>query len=362
MGKRKTSSNAVLYSIVAILLVAVIVCGIITHGFKDWTPCGCFGHKYNADGICERCKAEKPSEEQKEAIAEDNNGNILESDKVYAMPGGMLFSSVRAASTEKSVTVKATVEPADATNKEVNWLVAFANESSAWATNKNVTDYVTITPSEADTLTATVTCKQAFGEQIVITCVSADDSNVSANCTVDYRKTVENVKLRISNFITDSFLTGAVYIEMSNAQTRDVQSEVEYSVGTVGGDEEVVVEYKFHEGIYNQLSGSSICQGHEGSTCTKHLFYNLTNSWQRIGDTIKFDINFVQEALAKFVPANYNTAFNQMRIYLQSYELEAVTFRITCGDWTKELTTAISLSNWKIAVTNIALDTEVLEF
>ncbi len=62
MSKKKTNSNVVLYSILAILLVAVIICGVITQGFQVWTTCGCFGHNYGEDGKCTRCGEEKPAD------------------------------------------------------------------------------------------------------------------------------------------------------------------------------------------------------------------------------------------------------------------------------------------------------------
>lgn len=65
-------------------------------------------------------------------------------------------------------TITATVEPDGANvHDPLSWEVAFKDPSSTWATGKNVSDYVTISVS-SDTLTCTVTCKQAFGEQIVL--------------------------------------------------------------------------------------------------------------------------------------------------------------------------------------------------
>ena len=96
--------------------------------------------------------------------------------------------------TTKSIT--ATVEPVGANEHDpLSWEVAFKDPSATWATGKNVSDYVTISVS-ADTLTCTVTCKQAFGEQIVLN-VSSKTKNASASAHVDYLKRVNDITLTI---------------------------------------------------------------------------------------------------------------------------------------------------------------------
>ncbi len=96
--------------------------------------------------------------------------------------------------TTKSIT--ATVEPVGANEHDpLSWEVAFKDPSATWATGKNVSDYVTISVS-ADTLTCTVTCKQAFGEQIVLN-VSSKTKNASASANVDYLKRVNDITLTI---------------------------------------------------------------------------------------------------------------------------------------------------------------------
>ena len=81
----------------------------------------------------------------------------------------------------------------DAFNKRVKWSVAWKDAESEWATGKTVTDYVTITPSEEGSLTATATCLKDFGEQIIITVASEVDESVNATCTVDYAKKIKSM-------------------------------------------------------------------------------------------------------------------------------------------------------------------------
>ncbi len=96
--------------------------------------------------------------------------------------------------TPVSAMLTATVLPETA-NQAVIWDVLFVNPASAWAKNKTVTDYVTVTPAGENGTSATVTCLAPFGEQIQIECASQDNLDVKAICTVDLLQAVENVSL-----------------------------------------------------------------------------------------------------------------------------------------------------------------------
>lgn len=99
---------------------------------------------------------------------------------------------------ETAYTLTATITPSDATNKKVDWSIAFKNGSSAWASGKTITDYVTVTPSGDGALTAVVECKQAFGEQIAVKVTSRDNTYAQAEVTVDYVKRITASNLKIS--------------------------------------------------------------------------------------------------------------------------------------------------------------------
>ena len=66
---------------------------------------------------------------------------------------------------ETAYQLTATITPEYAEDKTVDWSVAFDNPSSAWATGKTVTNYVTVTPTSDGALTATVSCLQDFGDR-----------------------------------------------------------------------------------------------------------------------------------------------------------------------------------------------------
>ena len=155
----KTSGkNWAIFALVILLALAIFF-GVVTEGFRNWDTNTWFGKK-----------------ETDQSAVIDDEGNEMDSETVYALPRAMVYSpAVRGATPETTVTVKAVIEPADATNQLVDWEIAFVNPSSEWATGKTVTDYVSL---DADnSLTATVTFKEAFGEQICLlyTSDAADD-------------------------------------------------------------------------------------------------------------------------------------------------------------------------------------------
>ncbi len=88
---------------------------------------------------------------------------------------------------ESSVTITATLFPS--LSGSLEWSVEFANPQSAWARNKTVTNYVTVTWTGK--LTCRVDCLQAFGEQIIVKAVLVENSTITASCSADYRQKLE---------------------------------------------------------------------------------------------------------------------------------------------------------------------------
>ena len=106
----------------------------------------------------------------------------------------------------KTLTVE--FNPTIATDKRVTWSIGFANPSSTWASGKDVNDYVTFTPEENNGPSATLECKQAFGEQIIVTVTSMENSAATDTATVDYARRITDFALSIRTGISnwDTFI------------------------------------------------------------------------------------------------------------------------------------------------------------
>lgn len=173
-------------SVVAFLLCAAMLVGGGAVGYgmaTDWTY---------EKGV----QVEQPDEEQPDEELSEDNGGMQMSGAVNN--GIKLMSSIISTAdyedygvsplAESAQTVTATVTPSDAFNQELDWSVEWVNPSSAWASGKSVSDYVTVTPESDGANKATVSCLQAFGEQIRVVATSRDNSDVSGKVTVDYRQ------------------------------------------------------------------------------------------------------------------------------------------------------------------------------
>lgn len=89
---------------------------------------------------------------------------------------------------ESAITLTATVTPSYASDKRLDWIIDWENPSSAWATGKNVTDHVTVSPTTDGALTAVVSYRQAFGESIIVTARSRSNPSAYATCKFDCRQ------------------------------------------------------------------------------------------------------------------------------------------------------------------------------
>lgn len=101
-------------------------------------------------------------------------------------------------------------------NVPVTWGVEFVNADSTWASGKNVSDYLTVTPKSDFTRTVTITNKAPFGEQIRLTAALDGDSSKTASCTVDYVKRVGGGFYSLScnsDFGDDLAIWGSIYTD-----------------------------------------------------------------------------------------------------------------------------------------------------
>ena len=168
-----------------------------------------------------------------EDIVSDSDGNKLNDGDFHPMPTGMLFAPSAMANTqdeEMTVNIVATITPNDAANKAVDWTVAFVNATSAWANGKTAMDYITAEPTTDGALTAAITCKEAFGEQIKITVTSRDNPDASASCTVDYKQQFEGYLFSASqtgktSTLNNSTKKGTIYADFETTE----QLKITYS-------------------------------------------------------------------------------------------------------------------------------------
>ena len=176
----KTKSRKAIAAVIGILVAALLACSVLLVQYvkEDLAP--------------QVPEANAPAENGGMLIGEGEGvGVSLLSEKIEKADYEAYGVSPLA---ESAYTLTATVEPANAPDKAVDWSVAFVDPSSEWATGKTVTDYVTVTPTSDGALTATVQNLKAFGEQIKVTVTHRENENATASCTVDFAKRIEGVR------------------------------------------------------------------------------------------------------------------------------------------------------------------------
>lgn len=87
-----------------------------------------------------------------------------------------------------TLNVRATVLPNTIVNKKLTWELVWTDGGS----HGNIADYVTVAPS-VDTLSAVITLKAGFNNQIKLVVKSQQDSSKQANCILDYQKRVTGI-------------------------------------------------------------------------------------------------------------------------------------------------------------------------
>lgn len=185
MEKNRTIKrlSAVLF---AVLLIAALVLSVITKGFTDWR----FGKELPAVNDLTGNVVVTPQE---------GNGGIrlmAEFQPGVTQDDGTDYEG-------ETLTITATVSPDNsADNTGLDWSMAFKDPSSAWATGKTLTDYMTLTPSGTDAAGSkkvSVKCLKPFGEQVVITATSQDNPEVTASCTADFAQRIESATLKFGD-------------------------------------------------------------------------------------------------------------------------------------------------------------------
>ncbi len=132
--------------------------------------------------------------------------------------------------------VTANVTPVYATNKHLTWNIDFAPDASSqtdddtWKVGKTASSYVGLAVSE-DTAKATLTLKEGFASQILVTAAITEKPSVKASVKVDYEK-------RLQHTVTNNYklvpATNATYVNPFTFND---------SVGTVEHSKVITYEY-----------------------------------------------------------------------------------------------------------------------
>lgn len=289
--KQKNIGVKALCSVLIVLLLATIGIAIPSKGFTDWS----------------KFKHNKPQVEQPDKSGDEQKPGTDDVVIEQIEASGILLSAAVASADESGVTQRftATITPSDATNQKVNWSVAFKNAGSEWANGKNISDYVTVTPTSDGSLNADVTCKAAFGEQIILTVTSRDNAEAKATATVDYRKKVINCEIKLNGSdsdVVDFSLAGTSY---------NITATPVMSVGTLGNEQSVSISGRRNAEWYNGVHVSlKLSQDN-----------NLSDDFDFTSNSFTTDINFAANMLKV---TNYNNLDTKFKNIIKRYYVAGI--------------------------------------
>ncbi|MBO5328607.1 MAG: hypothetical protein J6B04_05500 [Clostridia bacterium] len=267
MAKKSTATN--FFKVLGIsILGTIIVAGAVGGGFaiRNAIKQNNCEHVY-VDGVCEECGKEECVHNYVDGVCEncgekevDDGGLEVDNNtatasmmrlnvRSYKRMGSATSTGVSTVA-EEGYELTATVLPEDAADKTVTYTAAWENASSTWATGKSVEDYVTLTQTEVGSLTANVTCEEAFGEPIIVTVTSNNNANAKATATLHYKQKIDNVRINEGS-TTDKVLF------TSSAGTNTAYDYV-YGTGEDSNDITYYVNHERTDGIYAAVTMTDV--------------------------------------------------------------------------------------------------------
>lgn len=300
----------------------------------------------------------------------DNNGIQI---KTAKLPRAAYAANGVSEQAESAYVLTASIQPSDATNKNVTFTAAWSNPNSAWASGKNLSDYVTVTQSSAGSRSATIECKQAFGERVIVTCTSEDNAEASATCLVDYEKRALSVGTAkvVDSSTGDVYLTlnpdgttsgGVPITSKAPYVTCNIVYEATYSAYTVNKDIDGELRITISNNAWDGYFGSthcnmnnSACQQH---TCT-HKVYGSQSTF--VSDSATFDLNLLRSMIS-FSQESNQLSETELRYGVSSL----VTFDVSLffgGEYVRNYTSVpYNSSLLVVAVESVGLDNSNIIF
>lgn len=315
------------------------------------------------------------SMEQKENIADGSNGLVIgesQSNGISLMTTTLSSDEYAvngvAETAESAATLTATIVPETATNQQVDWLINYQNAESEFATNNILSDCVTLTPSSDGALTATLACLKPFGEKIIVTCTSRDNSEIKATCTLDYSQKIESAALSFGDLAVNlGGTTEITYrINMDNENGPGGATTVSFTKSSV-----YTIEDNFTYDVYlasgYSLSGASFQFSLDGYQIYTEWAYNTSlvnsslyfdyyhdiNNWSRDDDDGQGSVSFATIGVAGI--ETYFSNITEGRMYYVVLNINGTYSKYTANS----LFECVGYMNYT-PVTNVVVDDSVV--
>ena len=265
----KNSKLKVILTIIAFVLIAAIIGGVIWYVYDNKTR-------------------KEPSEDNEQAFVTDDNGEIMADGTVYAMPTAM---TVRAAALSNSNTVDVRIEayvyPDTAENKAVDYFVAWGTAPEHGS--EPVTNYLTVTPDTDGSTLATVSCKKAFGNDKIIITVTTRDGGYTATCTVSFIGIASGITITSNNATQKNTTERGSYYELGTNKNYTFNINLSNVFNSVG------------------KSNLSVSVGASGSLYFGDGYCDPNSGITRISNVQKLELSSLKDKFIKSATVSGNT-------------------------------------------------------
>ena len=224
---------------------------------------------------------------------------------------------------------------------------------------KTVTEYVTVTPQSDGSLTATIECKKAFGEQIIVKCTSREVADIYATATADYAKKITSFDIKLMKGEEEA--EGLFWTQSGEDYTLKVTPA--YSDYTI--DEDFSFNYslklldEFVTGVQNQvfIDGAPTDYVSKRNTSVSLESLTITASYSDLvaggaGVQLISDSRFPSSKAAQIAKNNFKNKVTEYNGNMYTFEVKATG---TYGTFTDEATIKSIGANFSVSVTDITL-------
>lgn len=299
-------------------------------------------------------KEQPPEERQEETLSNDFAAEVVNTEHIRL---AIEFGNDLCGDNSVSKTLTATVLPATATNKFVDWSAEWGDEGKA----EDVSQYLTVTPSSNGSTTATVTCKKAFTGNILVTATTRENgyqascivtflgmpTDIAVSTTVAKDGDAYNVGIGIAS-VFDISLTnpfGSVGSQFNN---------VSCSVSGVGS---IVVGYMEH---YNQSGNDKWYDGQDKTITLDSIKDALITASYANG---KLTVNSVK-SIESYYASSERLDSGRTRAYHDKFRsfVDDCYFKVTINENTSGLTKVINIRFDDAVVTGVNISNAEMSF
>ncbi len=291
--------------------------------------------------------------------------SAVETENLQTVKLAMSAAATVAADNSISKTITASVYPAEAKNKTLDWTLEWLDETNT----ADITEYLTLTPESDGSLTAVLTCYKPFTGEALITATSRE-GNVFDTCRAVYVGNPDNLDIQPQGFSATSGAIGTYYeLGAENTYTFNIipdnvfgqvgaNCNYTYSVSAVGSIKVQDVWYRGLTDTYEWQDGTESTVNISGITTVSKYepsVYDCSISGNKLTITINCTLeSYYENSVRTGQSVNYTQRFKEYSGDNWYYELKVT-------ETTSGVSKTFKFRPIKV-VTNVSLGADVVTF